>query len=93
MFMIEITEDKFDDLYENIESMLRFGGKAMTCLDKMKHEKEDRYGERNPMPDYRGRWRHGYREDENYEEKERRERMERDTPDYRGGGYRGGGGY
>ena len=34
MVMIEITEDKFDDLYENIESMLGFGSKAMSCLKK-----------------------------------------------------------
>lgn len=46
--MIEITEDKFDDLYDNIESMLGFGSKAMSCLKKMKQE---RMGER--MPDYR----------------------------------------
>lgn len=32
MVMIEITEDKFDDLYDNIESMLGFGSKAMSCL-------------------------------------------------------------
>mgnify|MGYP000553194950 CR=1 FL=1 len=52
MVMIEITEDKFDDLYDNIESMLGFGSKAMSCLKKMKQE---RMGER--MPDYRDDWR------------------------------------
>ena len=83
--MIEITEDKFDDLYENIESMLRFGGKAMTCLDKMKREKEDRYGERNRMPDYRGHsgGRSGMREHDEYEDMHRRGERERD---YRGYG-------
>ena len=88
MVMIEITEDKFDDLYENIESMLRFGGKAMTCLDKMKHEKEDRYGERNRMPDYRGYGvgRHGMREHEDYEDMRHREERERMGRDYRGYG-------
>ena len=91
--MIEITEDKFEGLCENVEKMLKYGGKAMSCIEEMKHESQDRYSERNPMPDYRGRWRHGYREGEDYEERERRERSERDMPDYRGGGYRGGGGY
>ena len=82
--MIEITEDKFDDLYENIESMLRFGGKAMGCLDKMKREKEDRYGERNRMPDYRGRGgRSGMRSHEDYEDIRRREDRERGERDYR----------
>ena len=84
--MIEITEDKFDDLYENIEGMLRFGGKAMTCLDKMKHEKESRYGERNRMPDYRGHsgGRGGMREYEDYEDMRHREDRGRGERDYRG---------
>lgn len=47
--MIEITENKFDELVENAEKMLRYGGKVMSCLDTMKH---GRMGERSPM-DYR----------------------------------------
>lgn len=89
--MIEITEDKLDGLYENAEKMLKYGGKLMSCLDELKQDSQDRYGERNRMPDYRGRGgRGGMREHEDYEERERRERMERDMPDYRGGSYRGG---
>ena len=30
--MIEITENKFDELVENAEKMLRYGGKVMSCL-------------------------------------------------------------
>ena len=56
MIMVEITEDKFDGLYENVEKGLRYLDKAMNCLGEMKREgRRDRYGERNRMPDYRGR--------------------------------------
>lgn len=51
-YMIEITEDKFDELSENVEKMLRYGGKVMSCIDGMRRE---RMGER--MPDYRDDWR------------------------------------
>ena len=34
--MVEITEDKFDGLYDNVEKGLRYFGKAMSCLDEMK---------------------------------------------------------
>lgn len=92
MVMIEITEDKFDDLYENIESMLDFGSKAMSCLKKMKQE---RMGER--MPDYRDDWR---REREEREERENRRRFNNVNDDWnypnrygeRGGGVYNGGG-
>lgn len=86
MVMIEITEDKFDDLYDNIESMLGFGSKAMSCLKKMKQE---RMGER--MPDYRDDWRR---------ERENRRRFNNVNDDWNypnrygergGGGYNGGG--
>lgn len=92
MVMIEITEDKFDDLYDNIESMLGFGSKAMSCLKMMKQE---RMGER--MPDYRDDWR---REREEREERENRRRFNNVNDDWNypnrygergGGGYNGGG--
>lgn len=65
-YMIEINEDKFDELAENAEKMLRYGGKIMSCLDGMKRE---RMGER--MPEYRdgGRDRDGWREDDRYDER------------------------
>ena len=88
MVMIEITEDKFDDLYDNIESMLGFGNKAMSCLKKMKQE---RMGER--MPDYRDDWR---REREEREERENRRRFNNVNDDWNYPnryGERGGGGY
>ena len=85
MYMIEITESKFDELVENAEKMLRYGGKMMSCLDSMQRG-EGRMGERSPMPDYRDGWR------------EDMHRRERDDDDYResrygeryGGGYHGG---
>ena len=35
MYMIEIREDKLDELVENAEKMLRYGGKVMSCLDSL----------------------------------------------------------
>lgn len=52
MYMVEITENKFDELVENAEKMLKYGGKVMSCLESMK-QGEGRMGERSPMPDYR----------------------------------------
>lgn len=86
MYMIEITENKFDELVENAEKMLKYGGKVMSCLEDMRRG-EGRMGERSPMPDYRDMGR------------EERRRYERDM-DYDdegrygeryGGGYHGGG--
>ena len=84
MVMIEITEDKFEGLYENAEKMLKYGGKLMTCLESMKENSRDRYGERNRMPDYRGYGggRGGMREHEDYEDMRHREERERMGRDY-----------
>lgn len=86
MVMIEITEDKLDGLYENAEKMLQFGEKVRDCLDELKNGGESRYGERNPMPDYRGRGgrRGGMRDD--YDDMRSREGRERRGRDYRGYG-------
>ena len=85
MVMIEITEDKFDGLYDNVEKGLRYFGKAMSCLDEMKREgRRDRYGERNRMPDYRGRGgRSGMREHEEYDDMRQRDDRDRGERDYR----------
>lgn len=75
-YMTEITENKFDELAETIEELIRIGGKTMSCIDKMRR---GRMGER--MPDYRDRNRYDDYDDDDYEGRygERR------------GGYRGGG--
>lgn len=80
MIMVEITEDKFDGLYENVEKGLRYLDKAMNCLGEMKREgRRDRYGERNRMPDYRGRGdRSGMREHEEYDDMRQRDDRGRD---------------
>ena len=44
-YMTEITENKFDELAENIEELIRIGGKTMSCIDKMRR---GRMGERMP---------------------------------------------
>lgn len=66
-YMIEITESKFDELSENVEKMLKYGGKVMSCIDSMKRE---RMGERMPMPDYRDDWRNE-RDREDWQEEDR----------------------
>lgn len=48
MYMTEITESKFDELVENAEKMLRYGGKVMSCLDSIQRG-SDRMGERSPI--------------------------------------------
>lgn len=85
MIMVEITEDKFDGLYENVEKGLRYLDKAMNCLGEMKREgRRDRYGERNRMPDYRGRGgRSGMREHEEYDDMCQRDDRDRGERDYR----------
>ena len=68
-YIIEITEDKFDELSENVEKMLRYGGKVMSCIDGMRRE---RMGERMPMPDYRDDWRNEREERDDWRENDRR---------------------
>ena len=34
-YMVEITENKFDELVDNCEEMVRAGGKVMKCLDSL----------------------------------------------------------
>lgn len=86
--MVEITESKLDELVENAEKMLRYGGKVMSCLDSLQ-EDGGRMGERSPMGDYRdwgresdvrGRYGRGSGRDEDGRYGERY-----------GGGYHGGG--
>ncbi len=50
-YMIEITESKMDDLLENAEQMLRYGGKVMQCLDELNSGERggSRMGYRMPM--------------------------------------------
>lgn len=46
--IIQITEEKVDNLAENIEKGLRYLGKAMQCVDEWKHgTMGERYGERH----------------------------------------------
>lgn len=58
MYMIEITEDKYSCLTEDIEKGLRYIGKAMQCLDEIKHE---RSGERRGYRDSEDEEREGFR--------------------------------
>lgn len=64
MYMIEIKEDTYDEIVENVEKMLRYGGKVMSCLDGMR---SGRMGQR--IPDYRDGWRE--RDEDDYEERHR----------------------
>lgn len=65
-YMIEITENKFDELIDNCEEMLRAGGKVMKCLDSMKRE---RTGNRMPMSDYRDKWDDDWNDEDRYGER------------------------
>lgn len=58
-YIIEITEDKVENLAEKVGKALRYMGEAMTCIDKMMDDKSngESMGERGGYRDYRG----GYR--------------------------------
>ena len=86
MYMVEITDNKFDELVENAEKMLKYGGKVMSCIESIR-QSEGRMGERSPMSDYR---------DMGRDERRRYERgMDYDDEGRYGGRYgeRYGGGY
>lgn len=49
MTIVEITEDKYEVLSENIEKALKYMGKVMQCVDSMKDsmkEEDAEFGER-----------------------------------------------
>jgi len=54
--IIEIQENKLENLTECAEKMLRYGGKLMSCLEEISHNKNynEKYGRRyiNEEPDY-----------------------------------------
>ncbi len=57
-YIIEVTESKVEQLAENAEKMLRYGGKVMQCIEELR-ESEGRLGERMPSRD-------GYDDDDFY---------------------------
>ena len=36
MYMVEITENKLDELVENAEKMLKYGSKVMSCIESIR---------------------------------------------------------
>lgn len=63
MKMIQISDSKVDMMSENVEKILRYGGKLMSCIEELSHGE---YGERNYEPyddsdDYMERNRMGMR--------------------------------
>lgn len=76
-YMIEITENKVNEMSELVEKMLKYGGKLMHCIDEMGDDKYGRMGHRSPMPDYRDNWDDD--DDDRYDERH---------GGRRGGGYR-----
>lgn len=74
MRVIKITEDKKEKLSEYVEKMLKYGGKAMQCIEELG---EEGYGERDDddwedddemgmRGGYRGGGGYGNREDGGY---------------------------
>lgn len=55
MYMIEISEDKVNNLSENVEKALNCMGKVMHCIEALKEDEDD-----SNVSNYRT----GYREDE-----------------------------
>lgn len=79
--MINFSEDKIENLSENIEQGLRYLGKAMQCIDEMR-QSGGQMGQRDFNHEYRTYRNMGYR-DEETNRGSMGERM----------GYRGGSGY
>ena len=50
MTIVEITEDKYEGLAENVEKAIKYMGKVMQCIDEMKgsmkEEDSSDFGER-----------------------------------------------
>ncbi len=83
MVMVEITENKLNELFEHTEQILRHSGKAMQCLDSLRHG--------------RGEMNHRYEDEERRRREMDRGGMERSWEDMqyrnRGGYGNQGGGY
>lgn len=56
MYIIEVTEDKYEQLAKHAEEMLRHGGMLMQCLDSLKEGKSGsmQRGQRISTPPYAG---------------------------------------
>ena len=67
---IIITEDKFQELSQTAEKMLKYGGRLMTCLESL--EDEGGYGERGGNSGGMG-----MRDDEDWDDTEMGMRRER----------------
>lgn len=70
-YMIEITENKVNEMSELVEKMLKYGGKLMHCIDEMGDDRGERMGRRSPMQDYRDNWKN-YDDDDDDRYDERR---------------------
>lgn len=75
--LIQITEEKIDEMSEAVEDMLHTGGKLMSCIERLRDESgEDdgqygrRYGRREGSMSQRGRY--GRREEDvDYDDEDR----------------------
>lgn len=71
-YIIEITEDKHEKLSENMEKVLKYGGKVMQCIEEMKEESMGhrggsmgrRYGDMGERDNYGNRGGYGRRDDD-----------------------------
>ena len=56
MVIIEMNEEKREEMSELCEKMLHYGGKLMQCLENLPDGSEsEAMGQRSPRGDYRGR--------------------------------------
>lgn len=70
MHIIEITESKVEHLADTVGKMLHYGGKAMECIDELRHGggrmgyREDEERDYDRMGERGGYGRYGMREDD-----------------------------
>lgn len=91
MYVIEVSEDKVSHLADTVGKMLHYGGKAMECIEEMRHSgsrmgfRDEEYERENDRMDERsyGRGRYNMRdEDMRHEDYDRMdERYPRDRWD------------
>lgn len=82
MYVIEISEDKYEGLSENVEKAIKYMGKVMQCVDAMKdssREMEESEFQQRRGRSYRDSYDHDYR---NWDEDRYGERMGRGSGRY-----------
>lgn len=67
-YVIEITEDKVQNIAEKTGKALRYMGEVMSCIDEMQNGSSEQMGERGGRYGNRYGYRGGYRDYDGYDD-------------------------